>query len=236
MNTEIKPAGRRRKAVILVLLLVVIPSGLFFLRTGRHTFTTLPYLGEKEVNAPGDTTYFTVPPFTFTDQNGQEVSDRTLEGKILVVDFFFTRCTTICPKMTAHMQGLQLELNDPSKKAAYEDVVLVSHTVDPEHDTPEVLRAYARRHEVDTTRWRFLTGDAKAIYRQGNLGYLLTALEDSTDPEGFVHSERFVLVDKRRHIRGQYDGTSRSEVGHLTTDLKMLVAEERRREREAGGR
>lgn len=227
------PASKRKKFIILFTLLAVVPATLLILRSAQHTFSTLPYLGEKDVNAPGDTTYFTVPPFTFTDQNGHVVSDRNFEGKILVVDFFFTRCTSICPKMTAHMQGLQLELNDPNKRDSYKDVVLLSHSVDPEHDTPEVLRTYARQHQADTTRWHFLTGDPKAIYRQGNTGYLLTALEDSLDPEGFVHSERFVLVDKRRHIRGQYDGTSRADVGRLTTDLKMLVAEERRREREA---
>ncbi len=233
MSNEATDPGKRKKFLLFLLLLVALPATLFFLRTGKHTFGSLPYLGEKEVNGPGDTTYFTVPPFRFVNENGRVITDRDLEGKILVVDFFFTRCTSICPKMTAHMQGLQLELNDPDKRDAYEDVVLLSHTVDPEHDTPEVLRAYARRHEADTTRWIFLTGDAKAIYRQGNTGYLLTALEDSLDPEGFVHSERFVLVDKRRHIRGQYDGTSRADVGRLTTDLKMLVAEERRRAREA---
>lgn len=233
MSNAARPPGKRKKILLFLLLLVALPATLFFLRTGRHTFRSLPYLGEKDVNGPGDTTYFTVPPFRFVNENGRVITERDLEGKILVVDFFFTRCTSICPKMTAHMQGLQLELNDPDKRDAYEDVVLLSHTVDPEHDTPEVLRAYARRHEADTTRWIFLTGDAKAIYRQGNTGYLLTALEDSLDPEGFVHSERFVLVDKRRHIRGQYDGTSRADVGRLTTDLKMLVAEERLRAREA---
>lgn len=227
------PAARRNKIIVLFLLLVAVPGALFFLRTGRHTFDTLPYLGEKEVNGPGDTTYYTVPPFSFTDLNGRTVTEKSFEGKILVVDFFFTRCGTICPKMTAHMQQVQLELNDAEKTSTYKDVVLLSHTVDPEHDTPEVLRDYARKHEVDTTRWHMVTGDPAAIYRQGNMGYLLTAMEDSTDPEGFVHSERFILVDKRRHIRGSYDGTSRSDVGRLVTDLKMLIAEERKREREA---
>ena len=232
MSEEFKPVRKGKKFIVLFLLLVVTPGGLFFFRSGKHSYCILPYLGEKEVMGPGDTLYYTVPGFSFTDQNGRTVTDATYAGKILVVDFFCTRCTTICPRMTTQMQQLQFQLDDP----AYGDVAFLSHTVDPEHDTPEVLRTFARQHEVDTTRWHFLTGDAKAIYRQGNLGYLLTALEDSTDPEGFVHSERFLLVDDRRHIRGQYDGTNTAERGRLVMDVKTLVAEKRKRDREAGKR
>jgi protein SCO1/2 len=146
-----------------------------------------------------------------------------VQGKVLVVDFFFTRCTTICPKMSVQMQQLQLKLNDD----AYDDVVFLSHTVDPEHDTPEVLNAYARKLQADTARWKFLTGNKADIYLQGSDGYYLAAREDVLAEGGFLHSEKFVLVDKQRHIRGYYDGTTAEGMNALAADLKMLLKEER---------
>ena len=146
-----------------------------------------------------------------------------MEGKIIIADFFFTRCTSICPKMSVQMQQLQLKLNDD----AFKDVVFLSHTVDPENDTPEVLDAYARKLEADTARWKFLTGHAPDIYRMGNTGYLLSALEDSASAEQFLHDSRFVLVDKDRHIRGFYEGTTATGMNALAADLKMLLKEER---------
>ncbi|MFT3884771.1 MAG: SCO family protein [Flavobacteriales bacterium] len=216
------------------ILLGIVPIGFLFMRTGKHTFKTLPYIGEREVNAPGDTTYWTVPPFSFLDQNGHAFTDKDVAGKVVIADFFFTRCTSICPRMSKEMQQLQFKLDDP----AFKEVVFLSHTVDPEHDTPEVLREYARRLEADTTRWKFLTGNAPDIYRQGNQGYLLSANADSTAAEDFVHSPQFVLVDMQRHIRGMYDGTNTSSVDSLVVDLKMLLKEEHlrmKREKEAAG-
>ena len=228
-----RPAPRWKKIAVLGgIPLFILLLFLFFapaLGLAKHRYAFLPYYGPKEVNAPGDTTYFTVPPFAFTDQFGRPFGDRDVEGRILVVDFFFTRCTTICPRMTRQMQQLQLKLDDD----AFDDVVFLSHTVDPENDTAEVLNAYARRHQADTARWKFLTGEAPTIYRQGNLGYLLSAMRDSTSAEQFVHSPNFVLVDKRKHIRGIYDGTRTSSVDSLASDIKMLIAEEKRRKREA---
>ena len=112
-------------------------------------------------------------------------------------------------------------------------MVFLSHTVDPENDTPEVLDAYAKKLEADPDRWKFLTGNAVDIYRMGNTGYLLSALEDSTSAEQFVHDGRFVLVDKERHIRGYYDGTTATGMNALAADLKMLLKEERIKAKEA---
>jgi protein SCO1/2 len=227
VSTSHAPAPKRKKLLLLFILLGIVPIGFLVMRSGKHTFVKLPYIGEREVNAPGDTTYFTVPSFSFTDLNGRTVTDRTVEGKVIIADFFFTRCTSICPRMTAQMQQLQFKLN----KDAFADVVFLSHTVDPENDTPEVLRAYARKWEADTTRWLFLTGHAPDIYRQGNTGYLLSANADSTAAEDFVHSPHFVLVDKQRHIRGMYDGTVTASVDSLVSDLKLLLKEEHLREK-----
>jgi len=196
----------------------------------KHHFNYLPYYGPKETvvvqrdgKAVVDTVYATVPPFSFIDRNGRVFTDKLVEGKILVVDFFFTRCTTICPRMSVQMQQLQLKLDD----AAYKDVVFLSHTVDPENDTPEVLDAYARKLQADTTRWKFLTGNKTDIYLQGAEGYYLAAREDVLAPDGFLHSEKFVLVDKERHIRGYYDGTTAEGMNALAADVKMLLKEEK---------
>ena len=196
----------------------------------KHKFNFLPILGPKEtvlVERDGkmvvDTIYAEVPPFAFIDQFGRPFTDKQVQGKVLVVDFFFTRCTTICPKMSVQMQQLQLKLNDD----AYDDVVFLSHTVDPEHDTPEVLNAYARKLQADTARWKFLTGNKADIYLQGSDGYYLAAREDVLAEGGFLHSEKFVLVDKQRHIRGYYDGTTAEGMNALAADLKMLLKEER---------
>lgn len=224
MTSEIKPASKRKKAILLIVLLVLIPGAIFLGVGSKNHYTTLPYIGEREVNGPGDTTYFTVPPFHFIDEDGKPFSDKDTQGKILIVDFFFTRCTSICPRMSAQMQQLQLQLDKPR----YDDVLFLSHTVDPEHDTPEVLKEYARRLQADPKRWKFLTGNAPDIYRQGNLGYLLTANADSAAAEMFVHSPQFVLVDKQRHIRGMYDGTNTDAMRDLVVDLKALQMEEER--------
>ena len=99
--------------------------------------------------------------------------------------------------------------------------------MDPEYDTPEVLDAYAHKLQADTTRWKFLTGNKADIYLQGSEGYYLAAKEDVMAPGGFLHSDQFVLVDKDRHIRGYYDGTTMAGMNALAADLKMLLKEEK---------
>jgi len=234
------PSSKRTKWLVLGgIAAFVVSLFVFFspkLGLVKHRFNYLPYYGPKEpylVERDGknvvDTIYAEIPPFSFTDRYGQPFTDKDVEGKIIIADFFFTRCTTICPRMSINMQQLQLKLNDE----AFKHVVFLSHTVDPEHDTPAVLDEYAKRLQADPDRWKFLTGNAVDIYRMGNTGYLLSALEDSTSAEQFVHDGRFVLVDKNRHIRGYYDGTMAEGMNALAADLKMLLKEERIKAQEA---
>ncbi|MBL7981380.1 MAG: SCO family protein [Flavobacteriales bacterium] len=238
-STAGAPSRWKKRAVLGGIGLFVLSLFVFFsplLGLVKHKFNFLPILGPKEtvlVERDGkmvvDTIYAEVPHFAFIDQFGRPFTDKQVEGKVLVVDFFFTRCTTICPKMSVQMQQLQLKLNDE----AYNDVVFLSHTVDPEHDTPEVLNAYARKLQADTARWKFLTGNKADIYLQGAEGYYLAAREDVLAEGGFLHSEKFVLVDKQRHIRGYYDGTTAEGMNALAADLKMLLKEERIKAAEA---
>lgn len=220
-------------AVLGGIVLFIFGLFLFFSPTlglVRHSFTFLPVYGPKETvlidkndEMVVDTIYFTIPPFSFIDRYGRPFTDAQTESKIIVSDFFFTRCTTICPRMKLHLQQLQLKLDDP----AFEDVVFLSHTVDPEHDTPEVLDRHARKLQADTARWKFLTGEKEDIYSMAVKGYLVPAQEDVLDPEGFLHSEMFVLVDKQKRIRGYYDGTSTEGMNELAADIKMLLKEEK---------
>ena len=222
-----KPASTPKKFIILFLLLVGPGLILIFLAKSSHHFQSLPYYGVKTTvpaadSQAVDTIYHTVPDFHYISQDNEEISWADFEGDIVVVDFFFTTCPTICPLMSKQMTRLQVMLDDP----AFKDVKFLSHTVNPEHDTPEVLKEYAKKQDADLNRWTFVTGEAQDIYKQGFEGYLLSTQEDNLAPGGFLHSSMFVLVDKERHIRGFYDGTSAKEVDDLVDDIKLLLKED----------
>lgn len=222
-----KPVSNRRKYFILLLLLIGPGLILIFLSKGDNAFKVLPYYGEKytvasDSNTGVDTVYHSVPDFSFINQNGKETSFSDFEGKIVVADFFFTTCPTICPIMTTQMTRLQWLLDDPS----YDDVAFISHSVNPKNDTPQVLLEYGENQGADFNRWTFLTGNQEKIFEQGFEGYLLSTQEDAGAPGGFLHSSYFVLLDKNRHIRGFYDGTSTKDVDDLFVDIKMLKKEE----------
>lgn len=215
--------------------LLAIASALFALAAckpnteqGKHTPTALPFFGNHDLGLVDDgkgglvpdTLYFTVPYFSFSNQHGEEVTADDYSGHIVIVDFFFTSCPTICPVMSSQMSRLQNLLR---KEHLLGDVKLLSHTVDPHNDTPEVLRAYGERLGADFEHWTFLTGEQDELYYQARFGYFLTALPSDTAAGGFFHSDTFVLVDRQGHLRGYYDGTSTQAVDQLFNDLKSLV-------------
>jgi protein SCO1/2 len=222
-----------KKFFIIFLLLVGPGLVLIYLSKADHKFQVLPYYGERDVvfkngSATGDTIYHQVPGFYLFDQDSIPRTEEDFAGKIIVADFFFTTCPTICPIMTKQMTRLQWLLDDP----AYQDVHFLSHTVNPKHDTPAVLKAYAYEQGADLKRWTFLTGEQESIFELGFEGYLLSTMEDEAAPGGFLHSSMFVLVDRNRHIRGFFDGTSTNEVDDLVIDIKMLLKEEKMTESE----
>ncbi len=220
-----KAAPRNVKFLVLLVLLVGPGLVLILLSKGDHKFQSLPYYGERDVEITGssvDTIYHVVPDFSFVNQNGRKVSFADFQDKIIVADFFFTTCPTICPIMTKQMVRLQWRLED----SVFDDVHFLSHTVNPSHDSPEVLLQYAKDNDADLSKWTFVTGDQEVIFDQGFNGYMISAQEDGSAPGGFLHSSMFVLIDKDRHIRGYYDGTSSKEVDDLVDDIKMLKKEE----------
>lgn len=178
----------------------------------------LPVFGEREVIG-ADTVYHTIANFKFVDQDSTEVTNDTYKGKIYVADFFFTSCRTICPIMKTQMLRVYDSIqNDP-------DVLLLSHTIDPEYDTVGLLHDYANRLGVKSDKWHFVTGNKDEIYKLAQTSYFSTALEDKTEPDGFIHSGAFLLIDKDRRIRGKYDGTKEEDVNRLLADIQRLKAE-----------
>lgn len=162
--------------------------------------------------------YHKIAPFSLVNQNGDTITQDTYENKIYVADFFFTTCQTICPIMTDHMVQIQKELQEDS------EVLLLSHSVIPEYDTPEVLKAYALKKGVDDTRWNLVTGSRKEIYTLARKSYL--AVEDIPGEEdAMVHTENFMLIDKKSQIRGYYDGTDPEEIERLLEEIKILKLE-----------
>ncbi|MCE7066703.1 SCO family protein [Dyadobacter sp. CY326] len=186
----------------------------------------LPILGERDwvkKSVDGkevvDTIYNAIPAFSFVNQEGDTVSEKIVEGKIYVADFFFTTCPTICPIMKRQMIKVYNEYK------GYPDVMILSHSIDPEHDTPQVLKKFASDLGVEGNQWQFLTGQKDEIYEIGQKNYLSTAKEDKTADGGFIHSGAFILVDKEKHVRGMYDGTTEEGTKKLIDDMKLLLEE-----------
>ena len=186
----------------------------------------LPILGNKEtvtkmVNGKQitDTIYHQIPNFEFINQDSSKITQKDYEGKIYVADFFFTTCPTICPKMKTQMLRIYEKFKDNPK------VGILSHTIDPRHDTPAVLREFMNNLNIKSKMWQMVTGDKAKIYEIGQKSYMVSATDDPTQPGGIVHSGAFVLVDKNRHIRGIYDGTEPEKVDKLMKDMEVLLNE-----------
>ena len=178
----------------------------------------LPVYGEKDIQGT-DTIFHTIGKFKLVDQDSAIVTNETLHNKIYVADFFFTSCRTICPIMKTQMFRVYESIeNDP-------EVLLVSHTIDPEYDTVALLHDYAERLGVKSSKWHFLTGDKDSIYYLAQTSYFATAMEDESQPDGFIHSGAFLLIDKKGRIRGKYDGTREAEVDKLLKDIEILKKE-----------
>ncbi|WP_420317926.1 SCO family protein [Ekhidna sp.] len=178
----------------------------------------LPILGNK-IYEKNDTIYHTVQDFQLVDQDSSMVTNETFSDKIYVADFFFTSCPTICPKMKAQMLRVYetYENND--------QVAILSHTIDPTYDTVALLKDFADRLGVLSSKWKFVTGDQDYIYDLAEGSYMSIADEDPDAPGGYIHSGAFLLVDKDRRIRGVYDGTVPEQVDVLMNDIDRLIKE-----------
>jgi len=159
--------------------------------------------------------YHTIANFSLINQNGDTITQEFYKDKIYIADFFFTTCQTICPIMTDHMYEIQKQtISDP-------EILLLSHTVTPEIDSIAQLKRYAKKKFVNSSKWNLVTGDKKQIYELARKSYL--AVEDAEFGEyDMIHTENFMLIDKKRQIRGFYDGTDNLEINRLLSDIEIL--------------
>jgi protein SCO1 len=194
-------------------------SGLLIFSSSCVKEKPLPIFGERDFNGT-DTVYHTIPEFRLVNQDSAIVTNKTFANKIYVADFFFTKCPTICPVMKTQMLRVHDEFrNDP-------DVLILSHTIDPEYDNVSVLHDYADRLGIQSNKWHFVTGGMDDIYSIAEKGYFTRASVDATLPGGFLHSGAFLLIDRHGRVRGQYDGTKEEQVDRLIHDITRLKEEE----------
>lgn len=179
----------------------------------------LPILGERDVSPNGDTIYPAVPDFAFIDQDSQPVTNATFAGKIYVVDFFFTHCPTICPKVKAQAHRIY------DKYLKDDRVLLLSHSIDVKNDTVARLKSYAQKLGIDSHKWHLVTGKEDDIYGIAD-NYFSVATKDPQSPGGFDHSGRLILVDQQRHVRSFCDGTDAGSVTKFMDDIDALLAEQ----------
>jgi protein SCO1/2 len=209
----------KNNIIILLILLVSCKS--------KPKELSLPFINKPdftpewiEKNDPAYKSIHQIPAFSFTDQDGKTVTEKTVDGKIYVADFIFTRCGSICPKMTNNMGLLQEKFKNN------DDVMLLSHSVTPDMDSIPVLKRYAEAKGVISGKWHLLTGKEEDIYALAKkqyyagdtIGYYQTGNE-------FLHTENFILVDKLRRIRGVYNGTLSLEMERLMEDMGTLLKE-----------
>ena len=160
-----------------------------------------------------------VPAFSFTNQEGLNINSSYVDGKIIAVNYFFTTCPGICPTLTKNMKRLQDGyMNDDA-------IVILSHTVYPEHDTPTILNAYAELHQIESSKWHLLTGEKNKIYEMARKGHFAVQGESSDNIDSFIHTENFVLVDRKSRIRGFYNGTNPHDVNRMIEDIAVLKDE-----------
>jgi protein SCO1 len=181
----------------------------------------LPILGNRDIGPQGDTIYPTIPAFSFVNQDSQVVNNATFAQKIYIADFFFIHCPTICPKVKAQMLRVQ------ERFKAEPMVLLLSHSIDTEHDTVAALRKYAQKLGVASNKWHFVTGLQDEIYGIAD-DYFSVATKNPEAPGGFDHSGRLILVDTRRHVRSFCDGTDAEDVDRFMLDVERLLEEERK--------
>ena len=206
----------------LIFLTVAVLAYFFY---SKYSSFELPILDQKDFDpnlidseAYNSKKEHKIPHFEFLDQEGKVFTNKNLDGKIYIADFFFTSCAGICPIMTKNMFKIQQEFfNDPLVK-------IVSHTVHPEKDSVAVLNEYAKLNKIDSKKWHLLTGDKQELYDIARKGYFAVSKVDENIQDAFIHTENFILVDNNQRIRGVYNGTLPFEIKRLIEDIYFLIS------------
>jgi len=196
-----------RISAITIISIAVLGS--FWLLSNAFTRNKLPLLGE-----PGHI----AGAFSFINQEGKQINEKSVENKVTLVEFFFTSCPSICPRMNENLKEVYKKFKQDT------GFMILSYTVDPERDSVSVLKKYAQRYEAGTPGWEFLTGDKDALYKSASRDYLLTAVDSGSF--NFIHTQYVVLLDRQRRIRGFYDGTNKESILKLESDIKTLLKDD----------
>ena len=215
----------RLKSVVITFFIIGIPV-LFMvvMKCGRTVYKALPHLGNfRGIEPNGDTIYHTIDDFEFIDQQGRKVTNKNFDSCIYVASYFFVTCPDVCPRMNANLQRVYDRYKDHPR------VKFISHTVDPEHDNPEVLYKYAQSLKVNHDKWYFVTGNKDSLYSLAQRSYMIRASEGDAKPVSFIHDQTLVLVDENRHIRATFDGLAPEKMDVLTDAIQLLLTEMRRK-------
>ena len=198
----------KRKIYRFLLIVLTLPALAYYgFDQYNRKISNLPILGPSN---------HIIPDFSFTSQEGKLVQSQDLWGNIIVANFFFTACPTICPQMSKSLQKVQKTYQ------TRKDLLILSYTVDPRRDDVEHLSDYADYYEAQAGKWFFFTGKRQDIYRLAREGYLVTAAQGDNATNDFIHSEKLILIDPKKRIRGYYDGTDSKEVNQLIYDIKRI--------------
>ena len=213
---------KKSYSLIKSILIIVFFSAIFYFLTSQkrelpvyNPFDVNPELVDKGLQNIKEG--HTIADFKLVNQSGKTITQKDYEDKIYVADFFFTRCQTICPIMTKHMSDLQQEfLND-------DQVKLLSMSVTPVMDSIPILKAYADKKGAIEKKWNLTTGDKKHIYNLARKSFMSVLDEGDGGLQDFIHTEQFVLIDKKKQIRGFYDGTNADDIKRLIDDIRLLM-------------
>jgi protein SCO1/2 len=188
----------------------------------------LPFIGNYDIEYKlidgkevSDTVYPTIPYFYFLNDDSVIVKSTEMEGKVWVVDFFFTTCPTICPTMTKNMQKLNAATKD-----LHDELQFISISINPQHDTPSILKRYREHYKATASNWQFFTGKEAETHQLGIENFQIFAGRDEESEGGYAHSGAFTLVDKEGYVRGVYLGTDDKQVIQLEKDIRKLLKEE----------
>jgi protein SCO1 len=194
-------------SVITIIMLSALGS--FWLLSNAFTQKNmLPVLGE-----PGHV----AGAFSFINQDGESINEKSVNDKVTVAEYFFTSCPSICPVMNQNLKDVYEKFKQDTA------FMILSHTVDPERDSVPALKKYALRYGASTPGWEFLTGDKNALYTSASRDYLLSAVDSGNT--SFIHTQYVALLDKQRRIRGFYDGTNKENILKLESDIRLLLKE-----------
>lgn len=204
---------------LMVMLIFIIPAIAYTaVNWYDNKFGNLPYFGPTVKTTEGKAQH-RIREFSLVNQDNRNISLSDLGNNIIIADFFFTHCPVICPKMTKGLRIVQEAFKVDN------GIIITSFSVDPERDSAVQLKKYSHKMNIDNSNWHLLTGEKKAIYNMARRDFMIVATDGDGGEEDFIHSEKLVLIDKEKHIRGFYDGTDEAAINQLLQDIKKLKHE-----------